>query len=129
MIPPSSRMGPLTDAELAAELARSEQVAEYATPVDRDSARERLAARAAADEGERADAADSDAQAARTAARPASAARRAPREAPEAPGTFERLLNSRTTQSVLRTAVGAITRGLMGALVGSPPRRSSRRRS
>jgi hypothetical protein len=128
MIPPSSRMGPLTDAELAAELARSEQVAEYATPVDRDSARERLAARAAADEGARADAADSDAQAARTTARPAPAARRAAREAPEAPGTFERLLNSRTTQSVLRTAVGAITRGLMGALVGSPPRRSSRRR-
>ena len=38
MIPPASRMGPLTDAELRALLA-TPQVKKYATAVDRESAR------------------------------------------------------------------------------------------
>jgi DNA helicase HerA-like ATPase len=48
MIPPSSRMGPLTDDELQQRLASSMQVRKYATAVDRESAREMLSARAAA---------------------------------------------------------------------------------
>ncbi|HEX8245769.1 MAG TPA: helicase HerA-like domain-containing protein, partial [Longimicrobium sp.] len=42
MVPPASRMGPLTDAELQQHLAASAQVAEYAQDVDRQSAREML---------------------------------------------------------------------------------------
>ncbi|HEU0052356.1 MAG TPA: helicase HerA-like domain-containing protein, partial [Longimicrobium sp.] len=45
MIPPSSRMGPLTPEELAQRLSLSEQVKEYAEDVDRESAREMLQAR------------------------------------------------------------------------------------
>jgi DNA helicase HerA-like ATPase len=45
MIPPATRMGPLTDAEMNERLARSEQVKHYATAVDPESARERLLAR------------------------------------------------------------------------------------
>ena len=45
MMPPESRMGPLTDAEIEQQLAASAQVREYAQPVDRESARELLAAR------------------------------------------------------------------------------------
>lgn len=42
MIPPASRMGPLTDDELKQHLAASAQVAEYAQDIDRRSAREML---------------------------------------------------------------------------------------
>ncbi|HET7234255.1 MAG TPA: helicase HerA-like domain-containing protein [Longimicrobium sp.] len=42
MIPPASRMGPLTDAEMHERLAASQQVAEYAQDIDRHSAREML---------------------------------------------------------------------------------------
>jgi DNA helicase HerA-like ATPase len=47
MIPPGSRMGPLTGDEWQERLARSEQVKHYATAIDPDSARERLLARMA----------------------------------------------------------------------------------
>ena len=45
LIPPAARMGPLTDAEMAQRLASSAQVKEYATAIDRESARELLAKR------------------------------------------------------------------------------------
>ncbi|MGH9025960.1 MAG: helicase HerA-like domain-containing protein, partial [Acidimicrobiia bacterium] len=44
LIPPSARMGPLSDAELAQRLT-TPQVRKYATGMDRESAREMLAAR------------------------------------------------------------------------------------
>ncbi|HEX8906141.1 MAG TPA: helicase HerA-like domain-containing protein, partial [Longimicrobiaceae bacterium] len=47
MVPPASRMGPLTDAELQQHLAASAQVAEYAQDIDRQSAREMLEGRVA----------------------------------------------------------------------------------
>jgi hypothetical protein len=47
MVPPSSRMGPLTDAELQQRIAASEQVQHYAQDLDRPSAREMLAQRVA----------------------------------------------------------------------------------
>jgi hypothetical protein len=136
VVPPSSRMGPLTDAELQAQLAASAQVRAYAKSVDRESAREMLEERSAQAELARADIADAAAQQKRAAgARDDSPAPGAPGSRPksgpaarEEPGAFAQILNSRTTQSVLRTAVGAITRGLMGALVGPAPRRSSGRR-
>jgi DNA helicase HerA-like ATPase len=45
--PPASRMGPITDAERAAALAASPLAGRYDTAVDRESAKEILAARAA----------------------------------------------------------------------------------
>jgi len=60
MIPPASRMGPLTEDELARHLAASEQVKEYAQDIDRHSAREMLEQRFAGDGAQ----ADASAQAA-----------------------------------------------------------------
>jgi hypothetical protein len=107
ILPPASRMGPLTEAEMAQRLASSAQVREYATAIDRESARELLAARLAPT-AEADDPAD-DA--------PAAAPRGRAAKAP--PSTFDQILKS----PVARTVAGAITRGLMGALLGTPRRR------
>ena len=45
LLPPTSRMGPLTPAEFAKELAESDLMREYGTPVNRESACEILAKR------------------------------------------------------------------------------------
>jgi DNA double-strand break repair helicase HerA and related ATPase len=108
IVPPAARMGPLTDAEMTQRLAASDQVREYAQAVDRESARELLAARmapAATGGGEDAG--------------PAPAGRRG---APTAVDTFEQILRS----PVARTVAGAVTRGLLGALLGPTPRRRRR---
>jgi len=118
MIPPSSRMGPLTDDELQQRLASSMQVRKYATAVDRESAREMLSARASAassasDEQDEPERDDERAPAPRG------------RAAKEPPTAFEQILKSPVT----RTVAGTITRGLMGALMGSLGiRRSAPRR-
>jgi hypothetical protein len=106
MIPPASRMGPLTDAEFTQRLG-TPQVRKYAAAVDRESAYEKLAAQ------KEAAAAESPA--------PAKAAPRG-RAPKDPPSTIEQVLKS----PVARTVAGAITRGLMGALLG-PTRRRSRR--
>jgi len=118
LIPPAARMGPLTDAELAQRLSSSAQVKEYATPIDRDSAREMLAKRVAS--GQPADAGDAGGPAAASAPAPARAGGRAPK--PE-PSTFEKVMNSPLT----RTVAGVVARGIMGALL--PRKRSSSTRS
>src|SRR5688572_5695984 len=102
ILAPSSRMGPLTEAEMAQRLAASDQVREYATTIDRESARELLAARLAPEAA--ADAAD-DGDA------PSAAAPAAPRgrAAKEPPSTFEQILKS----PMARTVAGAVTRGIM----------------
>src|SRR5262245_5774524 len=106
MVPPMSRMGPLTDAEFVQRLASSPLVARYAQAVDRESAREMLE--------------ESQVQAAPASAAPKSApvpkAGRAPKPEPSA---FEQILKSPVT----RTVAGQLTRGLLGALLGPPPRR------
>ena len=104
LIPPASRMGPLGEAELSQRLAASAQVREYAQAVDRDSAREMLARRMAGEAASHAPAAE-----------PVVAARSG--KAP--PSTFEQILRSPVT----RTVAGVVTRGLLGALLGAPPRR------
>jgi DNA helicase HerA-like ATPase len=48
LIPPGSRMGPLTPEELLADIRQSDLLAEYGQAVDRESAREMLAKRMAA---------------------------------------------------------------------------------
>jgi DNA helicase HerA-like ATPase len=115
IIPPSSRMGPLTDAELSQRLSSSLLVRKYASAIDRESAREMLAARAAA----AAPVAQPSRQGFPGAQQPAPRGR----AAKEPPTAFEQILKSPVT----RTVAGAITRGLMGALLGSV-RGSTRRR-
>jgi uncharacterized protein len=115
LIPPASRMGPLTDDELQQRLASSAQVRKYATAIDRESAREMLSARAAA----AAPAADDVREAGeQEAPAPRARAGKAP------PSTFEQILKSPVT----RTVAGAVTRGLMGALLGSLGVSAARRR-
>jgi hypothetical protein len=110
LIPPASRMGPLAESELAQRLAASAQVREYAQAVDRDSAREMLGRRLAVGETEGAEEAGVGEPVAQ---------RRAVREPPS---TLEQILKSPVT----RTVAGAVTRGLLGALLGPPPRRRRR---
>lgn len=118
LIPPASTMGPLPD--LDAQIARSTQVKKYAQDIDRESARERLAARvvpAAAPQTSQ-QPVDSGASYAPPPAEPSRRAGKQP------PGALEQIMKSPVT----RTVAGVITRGLMGALLGSPRRRSTRSR-
>lgn len=103
--PPASRLGPLTAPERAEHLARSPLAGRYDTPVDRESAHELLAARAAA------------AVPAEAAAAPA---RRD--EAPSRRGRQPDTLLEATAKSALR-AMGSqlgrqLVRGVLGSLLG-----------
>jgi DNA helicase HerA-like ATPase len=131
MVPPSSRMGPLTADELQARIGASEQVRKYAQEIDRESAREMLEdraaqAREAEDEAEAAPrgsgrAPDYD-RAPRTATRktPRTADDdREPRRGRKERGTVEQILRS----PVAKSAVNTLVRGLVGALLGGRRRR------
>ncbi|MEO6445049.1 MAG: helicase HerA-like domain-containing protein [Gemmatimonadaceae bacterium] len=115
MIPPRSRMSPLTDAEMAQRLL-TPQVRKYANAVDRESAREMLLARYEA---------AADVAAAEESGKGSS--KSAPADGAAAGGTFGAVLNSSIGRSVLRTAAVAVTgslvRGIMGALKGNTRRR------
>jgi hypothetical protein len=113
MIPPVSRMGPLTDLELGQRLEASQQVREYSKPIDRESAREKLA--------ERVPAASSPAGG--SSEEQPEVVKRTRASAKPSPDALEQILKS----PVARTVAGAVTRGLLGALLGTPSRR--RRRS
>jgi DNA helicase HerA-like ATPase len=119
LIPPASLMAPLPD--LDAAVARSTQVRKYAQDIDRESAREKLATRVAPGTAPQAgQPADTGASYAPPPAAPAPTRK----GAKEPPGAFEQIMKSPVT----RTVAGAITRGLMGALLGSPRRRTTRSR-
>ncbi len=131
MIPPSSRMGPLTPEELAQRLALSEQVKEYAEDVDRESAREMLQARVesrgrAGEEDERRDARDDRIRDDRDRADRDREDRDEDRARPRRnePGVITQILKS----PVARSVATQVTRGLMGALLGGLGVRQSRRR-
>jgi DNA helicase HerA-like ATPase len=106
LIPPCSRMGPLTPEELQADIRQSPWLAEYGQAVDRDSARERLASRMA-----------------RT-------------EAPVVPkksaaGTVAKVAGA-SVVGALSTTIGRtigreVVRGLFGLLGAKPPRSTARR--
>jgi hypothetical protein len=111
LIPPASRMAPLSDAEMSQRLGDSAQIRKYAQDVDRESAREMLAARVMP--------AAPAPIAPRAPSAPAPAPR--PRGAAKAPpGTFEKML----TSPVARSVATQLTRGILGALLGSGRRRS-----
>ena len=102
LIPPATRMGPLTDAEFVQFISSSAQVKEYSQTVDRDSAREMLAGRMVQVPTEQ----QFTAQSAIRGGRPP-------------PSTMEQILRSPATKAVATT----VARGLFGALIGTPPRR------
>jgi DNA helicase HerA-like ATPase len=106
--PPASRMGALTPEEIAS-LLETEQVKRYATAVDRESAYEILGKRIGG--GPEA-----------PAEGPKPAPARAPRQERAPESTWGEVLRS----PVARTIAGQVTRGLMGALLGPPPRRRHR---
>jgi DNA helicase HerA-like ATPase len=121
MIPPATRMGPLTDAEMAAALARSEQVNEYATAQDPQSAREMLLERMA----------PATSAAPLPAGDGGGAATDQPSPAVLVGGVLTMLgaaLNSPLGRMIVGRATTQVSRGLMGALLGPPPRRRTRRR-
>ena len=110
LVPPSSRMGPLTAEEIAPRLT-TPQARKYTTAVDRDSAREMLERKYAA----AAQAAQMDASvsaSAKTAAAPKVGAR----EEESALGAF---LRSPVARTIAVTIAGTLTRTLLGALTGT----------
>lgn len=108
IVPPASRMGPLNDVEMTQCISSSNLVKEYAQAIDRDSAREMLARRLSS---------TAVPEAGGEAGAPVP--RRTGGKAP--PSTFEQILKSPTT----RVIAGEVTRGLLGALLGTPTRRRS----
>lgn len=120
---PASRMGVLTAAEIERLADASELVERYASPVDRESARELLRAKI--------DEAQSEERQAELAEEQARAARASPgreRRNTAKKSTLERMVNSTTGRQIGRTVAREITRGLLGVL-GIKPRRRSRRSS
>ena len=105
LIPPSARMGPLTPEELQADIRQSDLLAEYGKAVDRESAREMLAARMA------------------KTAPPAEG-----RTAPSRTGkTIAQVAAGVLTSTIARTVGREVVRGLFGLLGAKPPRTTTRR--
>jgi hypothetical protein len=109
IVPPATRMGPLTDAELA-QRCSTPQVKKYAVAIDRESAREKLMTRATGE------------QAAPASNAPAAAGKATPSAKAE-PSAWDSFINSpvvkQAARQAARTATSAITRGLMQALTKS----------
>jgi hypothetical protein len=121
LIPPASRMAPLTPDELQADIRQSDLLDDYATAVDRESAREMLAGRMAKSE-------------APVAAPPAEKAPRAPeRPKRSAGGTIAKAAGATMigalSGTIGRTIGREVVRGLFGLLGAKPPRSTSRRTS
>ena len=111
MIPPASRMAPLSDEEMRERLARSEQVKHYAAAVDPDSARERLLARMAPEP---------------PAPAPMVGTTSTPSPELVVGGALAALgaaINSPLGRMIAGRVTTQVARGIMGALLGSPTRR------
>jgi hypothetical protein len=94
---------------MAQRLAASAQIKKYAQDIDRESAREMLAARVAP---------PAATPGPSTSSAPAPASSRG--GAKPGPGAFEKILKS----PVVRSVATQLTRGILGALLGSGRRRS-----
>jgi hypothetical protein len=108
LIPPASRMAPLTPAELQAEVRESDLLAEYGKAVDRESAREMLAARMA-----------------RTT--PAEEPGQPPTRSSKSGKTMGEIAGDVVSSPTGRAVVREVVRGLFGLLGAKPPRRTPRR--
>jgi DNA helicase HerA-like ATPase len=113
LIPPATRMAPLTPEELQADVRQSDLVKEYGESVDRESAREILAARMAKTEPPAVETAP-----------PARGGSAAKTVAQVAGGALVGALSS----SIGRTIGREVVRGLFGLLGAKPPRRTTRSR-
>ena len=110
LIPPAARMAPLTPEELQVDISQSGLLAEYGKPLDRESAREILAARME-----------------RT--RPPAAEPAPERSAGSQPGkTVGDMARDAASSPMGRTVVREVMRGLFGLLGAKPPRSTSTRR-
>ncbi|MEO8031309.1 MAG: helicase HerA-like domain-containing protein [Gemmatimonadota bacterium] len=117
LIPPSSRMGPLTADELKTDIQQSDLLREYGTAVDRESARELLAARLAK-------------------SAPAAGAPMTPAGSPAAGGRTPMSTGAKIGTAVVaalgttvaRTVGRELVRGIFGMLGGSPSRGTTRSR-
>ncbi len=114
--PPASLMAELDPAEHTRIVQASPLMAEYGTPVDRDSAYERLLAKVAPPQEEPA----------RPAAR--SRAPREQREKREEPSGLQKVLGSSIFRSFARSAASAAGREISRSLFGTAPRRRARTR-
>jgi DNA helicase HerA-like ATPase len=117
LIPPASRMAPLTPEELQADIRASSLAAEYGTPVDRESAREMLAERMT-----------------RTQPAPAESGPPPARSRGGTGMTAGRIgkvaggaVIGALTSAIGRTIGREVVRGLFGLLGAKPPRSTSRR--
>jgi DNA helicase HerA-like ATPase len=100
LIPPASRLAPLSDAELQQRIAASALAKKYRGAIDRESAAEKLALPAVQGESPP----------------------HGPAGRPQ-PSTLEKVLRSPVTRAVATTVSGTLARGLLGALLGPPARR------
>jgi hypothetical protein len=106
LIPPSARMAPLTPEELQADIRQSDLLAEYGKAVDRESAREMLAARMA---------------------KTAPAVEKG-QPAPARTGkTMAQVAAGVLTSTIARTVGREVVRGIFGLLGAKPPRTTTRR--
>ncbi len=126
VVPPSTRMGPIAPEEMAARLAASTQVREYAQAIDRESAREMLGRRMVSpptaqppETGLPSRGPSPEPSPPTWTPVPPPSPRGGRRQPKEPPGTLEEILRSPVTRTVTRE----VTRGLLGALLGTPPRR------
>ena len=111
LIPPASRMAPLTPDELQADIRQSDLLAEYGRAVDRESAREMLAARL------------------KKAAAPAEAAQEPARRTGLSTGQkLGMAVLGALGTTVARTVGRELVRGVFGMLGAKPPRGTRRSR-
>jgi uncharacterized protein len=120
LIPPASRMAPLTPDELQADVRQSALLADYGQTIDRESAREMLAARMARTQA--------PAGAAPTSPPAPSAPPRSGRTGKTAAQTAGGALVGALSSTIGRTVGREIIRGIFG-LLGAKPPRSTRSRS
>jgi len=121
LLPPSSRMSPLTAEEFQKEFAESDLMREYGTAVNRESAFEMLAKRIE----------QSTPPAAGSTPNTPYPERRAPSRAPgrvaKAAGAAA-VIAGVLKSSMARTVGRELVRGIFGLLTGKPPRGTTRRR-
>ena len=115
LIPPSSRMAPLTPEELQADIRQSDLLKEYGQAVDRESAREKLAARL------------SPAQSGTTPSPEAAPA--SPRGGKVPPGVMQTIGNAALKTLVSPVTLRAVFRGVLGVMTGKSVLGGSRSRS